>query len=277
MSQQLVDFIARYRRLFVLTGAGTSTASGIPDYRDEQGEWKHARPVQYRDYVGSHRVRQFYWARASLGWRRFRRARPNRAHLALARLERGGRLARTVTQNVDGLQQRAGSVDVTELHGSLANVVCLSCGVLQPRDVVIERLLAANPDLETLHAAVAPDGDAALDDFDFESVKVPDCEACGGLLKPDLVFFGESVPAPRVREAFAALERADALLVVGSSLMVFSGLRFVRKAAERGLPILALNRGVTRADELFDVKIEADCTRALGDAVECWARSATVL
>ncbi|MDH3218232.1 MAG: NAD-dependent protein deacetylase [Gammaproteobacteria bacterium] len=263
MISTLLDFIADHERIFVLTGAGVSTASGIPDYRDESGNWKHRKPMEYRDFVDRHESRQRYWSRSFIGWQRFQRAQPNPAHRALARLEQLGRLARIVTQNVDGLHQRAGSRQLTELHGSLASVVCLDCGLVIPRENMQRRLLETNPGLAALSAPDAPDGDALLQDFDDREVRVPGCESCGGILKPEVVFFGEAVPATRVQECYAALQQADAMLVVGSSLMVYSGFRFVREAARLGLPIAAINRGKTRADELLSLKHETDCAAAL--------------
>jgi len=267
MFEALADFISSHEKIFVLTGAGISTASGIPDYRDENGDWKQQRPMEYRDFVGSHRARQRYWARSFVGWQRFQQARPNSAHVALAGLERRGRLVRTVTQNVDGLHQRAGSDRVTELHGSLASVECLGCATVSPRAVLQQRLLYGNPFLQQQSAKLAPDGDAILESFDDDDVFVPDCKNCGGILKPGVVFFGEAVPAARVEQCYAALKQADAVLVIGSSLMVYSGFRFVRAAARQGLPIAAINRGKTRADDLLDLKVERDCAAALSAVV----------
>jgi NAD-dependent SIR2 family protein deacetylase len=268
MIASLTDFITRHERIFVLTGAGVSTASGIPDYRDEKGEWKHQKPMEYRDFVASHRARQRYWTRSFIGWQRFQHARPNPAHTALAQLEQQGRLVLTVTQNVDGLHQRAGSRRVTELHGSLASVVCLGCDSVIPRATLQQQLLAGNPVLAQLSAQLAPDGDAVLSGYDESEVHVPDCKACGGTLKPAVVFFGETVPAARVESCFKALRRADAMLVVGSSLMIYSGFRFARAAAQAGLPIAAINRGKTRADELIALKLETDCATTLTAAIE---------
>lgn len=277
MLSALTDFLARHERLFVLTGAGVSTASGIPDYRDETGEWKHQKPMEYRDFVTSHRARQRYWARSFIGWQRFRQARPNPAHIALARLEQQGRLLRMVTQNVDGLHQRAGSQRVTELHGSLASVECLGCDAVIPRAALQQQLLAGNPVLAHLSAQLAPDGDAVLDGYDETEVRIPSCKNCGGSLKPAVVFFGESVPATRVESCFEALRQADAMLVVGSSLMVYSGFRFVRAAARAGLPIAAINRGKTRADELLALKLETDCAPTLTAAIEGFENEITDL
>lgn len=268
MFAPLTEFVARHQRLFVLTGAGVSTASGIPDYRDTDGQWKHQKPMEYRDFIGTHRARQRYWARSCIGWQKFQQARPNPAHDALARLERQGRLVRVVTQNVDGLHQRAGSRRVTELHGSLASVECLDCASVVPRDVMQQQLLAGNPLLAHLSARQAPDGDAMPGAYDEAEVHVPECKNCGGMLKPAVVFFGETVPVARVESCYDDLRQADAMLVVGSSLMVYSGFRFVRAAARAGLPIAAINQGKTRADELIGLKIEADCAGALQTVAE---------
>ncbi|MBO9715859.1 MAG: NAD-dependent protein deacetylase [Pseudoxanthomonas sp.] len=259
----LRDFVARHRRLFVLTGAGCSTSSGIPDYRDAEGGWKRAQPVTFQAFTGEAATRRRYWARSLAGWPRFAAARANPAHRALATLEADGRIEALVTQNVDGLHQQAGSTRVIDLHGRLDQVACLGCGARTPRAQLQQVLLARNPGWERHVAAVAPDGDADLDGVDFSGFDVPACEACGGMLKPDVVFYGESVPRARVEAAMAHLRRSDAMLVVGSSLMVWSGFRFARMAAEAGLPLAALNLGRTRADGLLSLKIEADCVKAL--------------
>jgi len=267
MSSLLTEFIAGHERIFVLTGAGVSTASGIPDYRDDSGNWKHQPPMEYREFVERHEARQRYWTRSFIGWQRFRHARPNQAHQALARLEQLNRLTRTVTQNVDGLHQRAGSRQVTELHGSLATVSCLGCGAAIERASMQQQLGERNPLLAELSAQIAPDGDAYLNDFDASGIDIPGCTSCGGMLKPQVVFFGESVPAPRVEECFDELARADAMLVVGSSLMVYSGFRFVRAAQRANIPIAAINLGITRADELLTLKVRLDCATALNSVL----------
>jgi NAD-dependent SIR2 family protein deacetylase len=259
----LADFVRRHPRLFVLTGAGCSTASGIPDYRDESGAWKHKPPVAFAEFVQSAETRRRYWARSLLGFGRVARAEPGAAHRALARLEALGHVATLVTQNVDGLHQRAGSRRVLDLHGRLDRVCCLGCGASLPRGDVQRLLEAWNPDYATLGARAAPDGDAALERASYADVRVPDCPECGGVLKPAVVFFGEGVPRARVAAAYAALASADAVLVVGSSLMVYSGYRFCLAAAERGLPIVALNRGRTRADALVALKLEGECGETL--------------
>lgn len=259
----LADFVRAYPRLFVLTGAGISTASGIPDYRDLDGGWKRRPPVTYQAFVADATTRARYWARSLIGWRRFGSARPNQAHAALARLENDGRIEALVTQNVDGLHQSAGSRAVIDLHGRLDEVRCLQCERRIPREAFQRELEARNPTWRELDALTAPDGDADLDGMDFTSFDVPACAACGGMLKPDVVFFGENVPRERVGRAYAHLAAADAMLVVGSSLMVYSGFRFAREAARSGKPIAAINRGRTRADDLFALKVEGDCAEVL--------------
>jgi NAD-dependent SIR2 family protein deacetylase len=259
----LVDFVGLHSRFFVLTGAGCSTESGIPDYRDVAGEWKRRPPIMFQDFVSSERARQRYWARSLAGFRRMRGARPNDAHHALARLERHGRIAQLVTQNVDGLHQAAGSQNVVDLHGRIDTVRCLECNRRSSRERLQAELESRNPDFAALDAADAPDGDADLEHAAFECFAVPACEICGGLLKPDVVFFGEGVPAARVAAAMAAVEIADAMLVVGSSLMVYSGYRFVRAMADLGKPIAAINLGRTRADDLLTLKVTDHCTSAL--------------
>ena len=261
--ERLAGWCAGHACLAVLTGAGCSTDSGIPDYRDAQGGWKRKPPVQQRDFVTSHAVRQRYWARSLLGWRHFSRAEPNAAHRALARLEAAGRVQHLVTQNVDGLHQRAGSRAVTDLHGRLDQVLCLACGARSSRAVFQEELESRNPEWSALSATHAPDGDADLEARDFVDFDVPACGSCGGVMKPAVVFFGDAIPAEQTRAAREAVEQADALLVVGSSLMVWSGYRLVRTAAEAGKPVAAVNLGRTRADGLLEFKLEAPCGEAL--------------
>ncbi|NCF10162.1 MAG: NAD-dependent protein deacetylase [Gammaproteobacteria bacterium] len=270
----LTRFVTDHSRLFVLTGAGISTASGIPDYRDTDGAWKRSPPVQYGDFVRDPAVRRRYWARSLLGWPAFAGAAPNASHHALANLEHSGHVSLLVTQNVDGLHQAAGSRRVIDLHGRLDALVCLDCRQGGDRHAFQHELETRNPDFTGLVAGRAPDGDADLDGIDFTAFDVPDCPACGGLLKPDVVFFGEGVPRARVDAAYAALDTVDALLVIGSSLMVYSGFRFAREAAARGLPVAALNRGRTRADDLLALKVEADCGMALNTLTERLADTA---
>ena len=259
----LEDFVDRHRSLFVLTGAGCSTSSGIPDYRDAEGKWKRQQPVTYQAFMSEEKTRRRYWARSLIGWRRIRRARPNDAHRALARLEAMGRSELLLTQNVDRLHQAAGSVRVIDLHGRIDLVRCMDCERRAARDEVQDELGRLNADWLDLEAADAPDGDAELDGADFSSFIAPSCRRCGGVLKPDVVFFGENVPRDRIDAAARHLDEADAMLIVGSSLMVYSGFRFVERAASAGKPVAAVNLGRTRADGLLTLKAEQACEAAL--------------
>jgi NAD-dependent SIR2 family protein deacetylase len=264
----LREFVAKHPRLFVLTGAGVSTGSGIPGYRDTNGDWMKAQPIQLQAFLGSEHARRRYWARSMVGWPILDQARPNAAHRALASLGETGRVSQLVTQNVDGLHQRAGSADVIELHGSIAGVRCLACGVEHPRASIQQVLARENPALAEAAAGASiaepsADGDAHLEWEQLDAFRVPMCPTCGGMLKPSVVFFGEGVPRERVDASLAALDAADAMLVVGSSLMVYSGYRFCLRAAQAGTPIAAINLGRTRADALFSLKVEASCGDAL--------------
>jgi NAD-dependent SIR2 family protein deacetylase len=263
----LLEFIHQHSRIFVLTGAGVSTASGIPDYRDSAGEWKHRKPVDYREFVRQHATRQRYWARSAIGWPLFNSAEPNTAHLALATLQKLGEVSTIVTQNVDGLHRRAGSSRVIDLHGNLDRVICLDCRNSFARSDIQNYLLTCNPQLKDKSANLAPDGDVNLDGIDFSRIEIPNCANCNGILKPDVVFFGETVPSTRLEKSLDALARADAVLVVGSSLMVYSGYRFVVKAQQNNIPVAAINLGVTRADDLLCLKLERDCGETLADLV----------
>jgi NAD+-dependent protein deacetylase sirtuin 4 len=261
-----LSLLLRGRPVLVLSGAGMSTESGIPDYRGPGSAARRTRPIQYREFLESAAVRARYWARSAAGWPRVAGARPNRGHAALAALEAAGAMTGVITQNVDGLHQAAGSRAVLELHGSLAGVLCLSCGAREERAVLQERILALNHAWAEgpLRAAVAePDGDARLEPPSDGTFLVPGCLRCGGVLKPDVVFFGENVPRKRVEEAMAMLGRAEVLLVVGSSLAVFSGYRFVAQAVKDGKTVAIVNGGPTRGDPAAAVKIDA----ALGEAL----------
>lgn len=261
----LAEMLAR-GRVLVLTGAGISTDSGIPDYRGPDGRARHVAPMTYDRFVGSEHERRRYWARSHLGWRRFAAAAPNASHLAVAELERTGLVTGVVTQNVDGLHSAAGSRAVVDLHGRLDTVVCLSCGLRRPRFEVAMRLDAVNPELGTARAPgeQRPDGDVALDEQAAASFRVVSCRRCGGVLKPDVVFFGEQVPRERFRRALGRLDEAAALLVLGSSLTVGSGYRFVTAASRRGLPVAIVTRGVTRGDAHATVRVDADLASTLG-------------
>jgi NAD-dependent SIR2 family protein deacetylase len=259
----LRGFIERHPRLCVLTGAGVSTSSGIPDYRDEHGEWKRARPVEFRPFMTDLKVRQRYWSRSTAGWPTIEQARPTAAHHALAQLESTNVISLLITQNVDGLHQAAGSRNVIDLHGRLELARCMQCGDTLSRAELQRRLLADNPTWAHTPARAAPDGDADIEDRDHGSFVVPGCLECGGILKPDVVFFGENVPRERVERAFDGVANTDALLIVGSSLMVYSGYRFAEAAAAAGKPIAAVNLGRTRADHLLALKIEEPCDAAI--------------
>jgi NAD-dependent SIR2 family protein deacetylase len=245
----------------VLTGAGLSTDSGIPDYRGP-GSRPHT-PMTFQEFVAAEQNQRRYWARAHLGWSRMGGAEPNAGHRALARLEALGEVSFLITQNVDGLHERAGQQAMVALHGRISEVVCLDCGHLAHRTAMQRRLASANPGWLEAHADVAarPDGDVDLDETD--GFVVPRCSGCGGRLKPHVVFFGENVPKERVERCYTALDTADSLLVVGSSLAVMSGLRFVRYAAKAGLPVVIVNRGATRGDDLAALKVEAGCSEWL--------------
>ena len=262
--QRLQDWLRDHPRLLVITGAGCSTEVGIPDYRDAAGQWKRPQPVTYQAFMGEALVRQRYWARSMLGWRVMGQAQPGKAHKALALLEQQGWLELLITQNVDGLHSAAGSVNTVDLHGRIDTVRCMDCGHRFARADLQHELLARNPEWAQLYAAPAPDGDADLEGRDFSRFEVPSCPHCGtGLIKPDVVFYGESVPRERVQTCVDALARADALLIAGSSLMVYSGYRFAAAAREQGKSVVAINQGVTRADALLEFKVEADVGRTL--------------
>lgn len=261
---ELVQLV-RDRRVVALTGAGCSTESGIPDYRGPDRPPRTRPPIQHREFVDQSDARRRYWARSVLGWSRFSAAQPNAAHAALVDLEQRGALAGVITQNVDGLHGAAGSRTVVELHGALARVRCLPCGAGATRDAIQARLLAANPGWldRAQHAAIAPDGDVDLPDELVAGFTVVACSRCGGTLMPDVVFFGGSVPRATLDAAWQLFDRAEVLLVVGSSLTVFSGYRFVRRAAERGVPVGILNRGPTRGDDYAAVRLDARAGLAL--------------
>jgi NAD-dependent SIR2 family protein deacetylase len=264
----LYQFIQQYPRLFVLSGAGISTDSGIPGYRDAEGRWERAPPVLLQDFLSCQSVRQRYWARSMIGWGIVAGAQANAAHHGLARLQAAGRLQQLVTQNVDGLHQRAGSIGVIELHGNLYRVRCLDCGADHSRESVQRTLEAENPDFVDAGAMVAPDGDADVESYCVDAFRIPSCTRCAGVLKPDVVFFGEGVPKHRVDAAIGALEQSDAVLVIGSSLMVYSGYRFCEWAYQMDKPIGAINLGRTRADHLLSLKIERSCADALKSLTE---------
>ena len=269
--EQLEHLHSRVRAggVVVLSGAGLSTESGIPDYRGPTGALRSNTPMTYQEFVGSAAGRRRYWARSFLGWRQMADARPNAGHVAVAQLQQLGLLDGIITQNVDGLHQAAGAQDVIELHGGLDLVVCLQCGKRESRTSLDARLHAANPDFHARATRVNPDGDAEVDDAELDGFVMAPCRYCGAdLLKPDVVFFGENVPKPRVEACYALVENGRSLLVLGSSLTVMSGLRFVRRAAKLGIDVTIVNQGPTRGDPLADLKLEVPLGRALTDTLD---------
>jgi NAD-dependent SIR2 family protein deacetylase len=266
--EPLVQLVGRGGRLFVLTGAGCSTASGIPDYRDANGRWKGSQPILYQEFTRDEVTRRRYWARSFSGWPRVADAKPNRAHRMLRVMEDAGLVYQLVTQNVDGLHQRAGSRRVIDLHGNISRVECLDCRLLMARAEMQERLALANPAFDGRGSVSAPDGDAWIGSELVRSFIVPPCPRCGGVLKPAVVFFGENVPKPRVERVYARLRQASAVLVAGSSLTVYSGFRFCREAASLNMPLALVNRGRTRADSLAVVKVDGDVGSILGMLVQ---------
>ncbi len=265
--ESLDQFLFDNESVVVISGAGVSTSSGIPDYRDRNGEWKHTQPMQFGEFRSSEKARQRYWARSYVGWQRFSVAKPNVAHRVLADLESSGKSELLVTQNVDGLHQQAGSRNVVELHGNLAKVRCVDCGATHDRSTFQESLKAANAEWHAEVLRHKPDGDAEVESASEASFSVSGCDVCGGIVKPDVVMFGESVPKSRVERVQSAIDRAAALLVVGSSLMVYSAFRFVRHAHAQGKPIAIINQGRTRADDLAALKVEQDVGAALSAAL----------
>jgi NAD-dependent SIR2 family protein deacetylase len=271
----LVALLRAHPGTLVLTGAGMSTDSGIPDYRGPDGT-RRVNPMQHGEFVGSSEARLRYWARSYIGWQRFSHAEPNAAHHAVTDLQRRGVLGPVITQNVDGLHQAAGTQEVIELHGSLDEVLCLTCGDRTDRFLLQARMADDNPGFER-HAAgeapdgsrvssqIRPDGDILLADEVVACFVLPRCLVCGAdTLKPDVVFFGGSVPRERVDACYSLTDAAPALLVLGSSLAVMSGLRFVRHAVKRGIPVMAVTRGPTRADDLMTVRVDASLAPTLG-------------
>ena len=258
------DLLAR-GGVAVLSGAGLSTESGIPDYRGATGSLRRHTPMTYQEFVSDEAGRRRYWARSHVGWRTIAQAQPNAGHRAVQALRALGRVSAVITQNVDGLHQAAGTTDAVELHGGLDRVICLDCAQLSPREELDVRLHAANGPREAAGAAsvVNPDGDVELAPELVDAFRVVPCLACGGVLKPDVVFFGENVPRARVDHCFELVDSASALLVLGSSLTVMSGLRFVRRAAKAGLPVAIVNHGPTRGDEHADIRVDLPLGEAL--------------
>lgn len=262
----LQGFVNRAGRLFVITGAGLSTESGIPDYRSE-GVGLYARtdrrPMQHAEFTRSAKARQRYWARNYLGWPQFSSHQPNDAHRALRRWEAAGRLHWLVTQNVDALHAKAGAQRMTELHGCAHRVMCLGCGTISPRKELQRRFVELNPDWSAQAGAVAPDGDVFLEDEQVLHFRVPSCTNCGGILKPEVTFFGDNVNKATVQFVHDRLAESDAVLVVGSSLQVYSGYRFLLAANDRKIPVAILNIGPTRADHMAELRVSSRCGEVL--------------
>ena len=264
MASLLNELLGRNARLVVLTGAGVSAEAGIPTYRDDDGQWLSGRPIQHQEFISSESSRRRYWARSMVGWRRVAASKPARAHHALARLEASGHVRLLATQNVDRLHQQAGHREVVDLHGRIDRVGCLACGRFITRAEMQDALEATNPGhADTAARLIRPDGDADIDERRLDGFGVPGCGDCGGVLMPDVVFFGGTVPVERGARIADAIARCDALLAVGTSLMVYSGYRFCRLAHELGKPLVILNRGRTRADDLADELLREDCGEVL--------------
>nr|XP_027209944.1 NAD-dependent protein deacylase Sirt4-like [Penaeus vannamei]XP_027209945.1 NAD-dependent protein deacylase Sirt4-like [Penaeus vannamei] len=267
---QMQEFVDNHRKIFVLTGAGISTESGIPDYRSE-GVGLYAtsnkRPVQFKTFMDSAKARQSYWARNYIGWPRFSTFQPNITHLTLAEWEKKGKIQCVVTQNVDRLHHKAGSTKVHELHGTAFNVICMSCSKMVDRHSFQSRLRILNPHMSSHSSEIRPDGDVELTEEEVNQFQVPPCKHCGGIMKPYIVFFGDNVPKDRVERVKQELSESDGLLVLGSSLFVYSGYRFILQAVDMGIPLCAVNIGTTRADKHLDFRISARCGEVLPQIV----------
>ena len=261
--KDVISQLIKYSSWLVITGAGISAASGVPTYRDRNGHWQRKPPVTHQDFLNSSVTRQRFWSRNMVGWRFMMKAQPNCAHNVLMALEQEGVVSGIVTQNVDGLHQRAGSRNVIDLHGRIDTVTCMTCRLQLSRQTLQLWLEQNNPEFVLRTGHIAPDGDAELDELDFSVIKGPECSYCGGLLKPDAVFFGDSIPKSRLIKAKNQLLNADALLVIGSSLSAYSGYRFCLWARDQGKPIVIINQGVTRADILAVVTSDIDCSEIL--------------
>ncbi len=261
--QNRIQQLLQQGQVLCITGAGCSAASGIPTYRDHSASWQRSQPIQHNDFIRSEATRKHYWARSVVGWPKFAQASPNETHRALSQMEQAGWINLLVTQNVDRLHQQAGHRQVVDLHGRLDQVRCLQCDQIMQRALLQTLLTDLNPHLVEAHGEIAPDGDADIPDDLIHDMSLPDCTVCGGTWMPDVVFYGGSVPRQRIDQINEVLNRTKAVLVVGSSLMVFSAFRFCREAHRKGMPVVAINQGATRADDLLDVKLEMDCSQAL--------------
>tara|TARA_B110000196_G_scaffold79746_1_gene68470 strand:- start:2952 stop:3764 length:813 start_codon:yes stop_codon:yes gene_type:complete len=259
----VLDQLIQNRHWLVLTGAGVSAESGVPTYRDRHGVWQRKPPVKHQEFIQQHSARQRFWSRNMVGWRFMASAKPNIAHKTLADLEIIGHVGCLVTQNVDGLHQRAGSQKVIDLHGRVDTVTCISCQLKFPRQPLQLWLEQNNPDYAALSGAIAPDGDADIDELDYSAMQIPDCEYCGGILKPDAVFYGDSVPMGRLADAEREMRNAEGLVVIGSSLTTYSGYRFCLWAQQQNKPIVIVNQGATRADIIATQCTDENCSHVL--------------
>ena len=266
--ESLSTWLHRIERWTLLTGAGVSASSGIPTYRDRTGRWLRVDPIQHNEFVETEIKRKRYWARSMIGWVGVDGARPNATHFAIAKLERAGKVDLLITQNVDRLHQKAGSQRVVDLHGRLDQVICLDCGEKESRQSFQARLLQANPFVTDYQHIARPDGDADVPDIYVEKTTIPQCKQCSGVVMPDVVFFGGTVPRSRVDACAESLSRASGLLVVGSSLQVYSGFRFCRMAENLRIPIIIVNEGETRADDMATLKVEQSAMNRLVAAVD---------
>ena len=259
----LIQELSVKKRIWILTGAGISKASGIPTYRNHKGLWQASQPIQHGEFIRRPEARQRYWARSMLGWHRINSAQPNAGHKAVAELQKHALTSQIVTQNVDRLHSIAGASEVIDLHGRLDRIVCLDCKAVSSRAAYQSRLVSRNQELAQYAAAYLPDGDAILEDFDLAKVSIPVCENCGGVVMPDVVFFGGTVPGARVEQAYGSLAKSDGVLVIGSSLTVYSGYRFPRWAHQQGIPLYAVNQGQIRGREMFEHIVPMACEVAL--------------
>ena len=261
--EQLITHLSSKRNIWILSGAGISAPSGIPTYRDHRGDWQAGNPIQHNDFKKNKSARQRYWARSMAGWKLNQRANPNAAHVAVTKLQHNGFISQIVTQNVDRLHSLAGATNVIDLHGRIDQIVCLGCQEITTRASFQPRLVEINPKLyqyiNSNSGRMFPDGDAQIDDFEMSLVNIPPCENCGGVLMPDVVFFGGIVPKTRVDTAFDTLAKSDCILVIGSSLTVFSGFRFPRWAYQNDLPLYAINQGEMRGADMFDLIVQESC------------------
>ena len=265
---QLVEMLSAKKRIWVLTGAGISVSSGIPAYRDDDRTWKHSQPIQHDDFVNYSETRKRYWARSLVGFHHFGKAMPNPCHYAIARIQQGGRVSSLVTQNVDRLHSQAGSRQVIDLHGRLDQVFCMNCRDVFSRFDYQRLLEGRNRGFDQAKKKILPDGDAEVEEVLTSEIIIPGCPKCGGVVMPDVVFFGGKTSEVKVRDCLKSLKRSDCVLVCGSSLSVYSGFRFVKKASEIGLPLLAINKGIMRGQELFELVVAEACEEILPRVAE---------